>query len=96
MSFSLLTAEAVNVLAALPDPDPVAPPGFEGVTTLLGWARWAVLVAAILSLLLLAVMFMFNSRRGEGGEHVKGFVVTIVAVMIAGAATSLVGFIAGA
>jgi ABC-type Fe3+-siderophore transport system permease subunit len=68
--------------AALPDPDPVAPPGFEAI-------------AAILALIAVAVMFMFNSRRGEGGEHIKTFVSILIGVMIIGAATALVGFISG-
>lgn len=82
--------------AALPDPQPVAPPGFEAVATILGWAKWVALIIAILALIAVAVMFMINSRRGEGGEHVKGFVAVLVGVMVIGAATALVGFISGA
>merc|ERR1711981_1489825 len=89
MSLQLLAADVVNVLAALPDPDPVAPPGFEAVGTILGWAKWVGLIAAILALIAVAVMFMFNSRRGEGGEHVKTFVAILVGVMVIGAATAL-------
>jgi ABC-type Fe3+-siderophore transport system permease subunit len=100
MSLSLLndaiaTASLLSSLA-LPDPDPAAPPGFEAVATILGWAKWAGLIAAILALIGVAVMFMFNSRRGEGGEHLRTFVLILVGVMIIGAATALVGFISGA
>jgi hypothetical protein len=99
MSLSLAAAHVLtalgHVVTALPDPSPVAPPGFEAVTTILGWAKWAGLIAAILALIAVAVMFMYNSRRGEGGEHVKTFVGILVGVMIIGAATALVGFISG-
>ena len=84
---------ALSAVLALPDPDPVQPPGFEGVATILGWAKWVGLVAAILALIAVAVMFMFNSRRGEGGDHVKTFVAILIGVMVIGAATALVGFI---
>lgn len=98
-----LAAAAVEVLSftstafmGLPDPDPVAPPGFEAVGTILSWAKWAGLIAAILALIAVAVLLMFNARRGEGGEHLKTFVSILIGVMIIGAATSLVGFISGA
>jgi hypothetical protein len=100
MSLSLATAHALTLAGrvytdALPNPSPVAPPGFGAITTILGWAKWAGLIAAILALIALAVMLMFNSRRGEGGEHLKTFVGILVGVMIIGAAAALVGFVAG-
>jgi hypothetical protein len=100
MSLALAAVDALTSLgpviaAGLPDPEPVAPPGFEAVGTILAWAKWVGLIAAILSLIAVAVMFMFNSRRGEGGEHIKTFVSILVGVMIIGAATALVGFISG-
>jgi hypothetical protein len=96
MSLQLLAADAVNFISALPDPEPVAPPGFEAVTTILGWAKWVGLIAAILALIAVAVMFMYHSRRGEAGQHVGTFVAILVGVIIIGGATSLVGFISGA
>jgi hypothetical protein len=87
---------AAHALAQLPDPDPVAPPGFGGVGTIVAWANWVGLIAAILALIAVAVMFMFNSRRGEGGEHIKTFVSILIGVMVIGAAAALVGFVADA
>jgi hypothetical protein len=95
VAFDALTTIGPAVTAVLPDPAPAAPPGFEAVGTILGWAKWVGLIAAILSLIAVAVMFMFNSRRGEGGEHIKTFVSILIGVMIIGAATALVGFISG-
>ena len=98
MSLAFATTQVITAasLIALPDPEPIAPPGFEAVSIILGWAKWAGLIAAILALIAVAVMFMFNSRRGEGGEHIKTFVSILIGVMIIGAATALVGFISGA
>lgn len=96
MSLSQLGHDVVYYALALPDPEPVAPPGFEAVGTILGWAKWMGLIAAVLALIFVAVLFMFNSGRGEGGGHIKTFVSILVGVMIIGAATALVGFISGA
>lgn len=92
--------ELVTAIAALPadlpNPEPQPIPGFEGVTTILGWAKWAGLIAGILALVGLGVIFMFNSRRGEGGEHLKLFVGILVGVLLIGAAAFIVGALAGA
>ncbi|WP_430648133.1 hypothetical protein [Agromyces sp. GXS1127] len=90
------TIAAANVLAELPNPEPQPIPGFEGVTTILGWAKWIGLIAGILALIGLGVLFMFNSRRGEGGEHVKLFVGILAGVLIIGAAAFIVGALSGA
>lgn len=96
MSLSQLGHDVVYYALALPDPEPVAPPGFEAVGTILAWAKWVGLIAAVLALIFVAVLFMHNSRRGEGGELIKTFVGILVGVIIIGAATALVGFISGA
>lgn len=97
MSLLISTIHTLStVVAALPDPEPAAPPGFGKVTDILGWAKWAGLIVAILALVGAAVALMFNARRGEGGEHLKTIVLILVGVMIIGAAASIVGFIAGA
>jgi uncharacterized membrane protein len=91
-----LTELVITAVAALPNPQPEPIPGFEGVTTILGWAKWAGLIAGILALIGLGVLFMFNSRRGEGGEHVKLFVGILGGVLIIGAAAFIVGALSGA
>lgn len=91
---SLITEALIAFTTVLPDPDPIMPPGFDGVTQILGIAKWAGLVVAILALIVLGAMLGINSRRGEGGEHAKTFVAILVGVIIIGAASSLVGFLA--
>jgi hypothetical protein len=93
-----LLNSAVALLSpfALPDPAPVMPPGFEGVTKILGIAKWVALIVAVLALIGLGAVIGINGRRGEGGEHVKSFVLILAGVLVISASTTLVGFIAGA
>jgi hypothetical protein len=79
-------------LTTLPDPDPVQPPGTEGLTTLLGWVKWIGLAVCVLGLIAAGTMMAIQSRRGEGGEHSGKIGMALGGVIIISAATSLVGF----
>lgn len=83
-------------LVDLPDPAPIMPPGMEGVTTILGIAKWAGLIVCILAVIGLAAFMAVSQRRGEGGEHAQTFVRILIAIILIGGASGLVGFIAGA
>ncbi|THG29291.1 hypothetical protein [Naasia lichenicola] len=89
-------ATTIYLAGNLPNPVPVEPPGFAGINTILAWAKWGGLIAAIFALVALAVLFMVNSRRGEGGEHMKTFVTILLGVLLIGGASGIVGGIAGA
>ena len=54
------------VLLQIPDPAPAAPPGTEGVTTVLNWASWIVAVLCGLGVLIVAGTMAVQHRRGEG------------------------------
>lgn len=90
-----LTTLYTGLVSALPDPAPVQPPGTEGFVTILGWAKWVGLVAAILAIIVGGMMMMFNARRGEGGENVARIGWVLAGVILIGSATALVGFISG-
>lgn len=85
-----------GIVSALPDPAPQQPPGTEGITTILGWAKWVGLVAAILAFIFAGIMMMFKSRRGEGGENVATLGWVTAGIIVVGSATALVGFLSGA
>jgi len=87
---TLLTA----ALAAVPNPAPAAPPGMEGLTVVLSWAGWIVLVLCVLGVLITAGMMAVASRRGEGGEHAGRLGFVLVATVLVGAAGGLVGALA--
>jgi hypothetical protein len=80
----------------LPNPDAVQPPGTGGLVTLLSWLKWGGFAAAIAGLIAGAIMLMVSSRRGEGAEHGKQIGIVLIAVILVGASTGLVGAIASA
>ena len=63
-----------NSLRLIPDPDPVAPPGFaELAGTLLGWMKWGVFVAGVLGILICALMLIIG-RRNRSATAYEGLV----------------------
>lgn len=94
----MFLAHLLDVLAAvpadIPNPPPVAPPGFEGpMGVVIGWAKWIGLGLAVLGIVTIAILIMFNSRRGEGMRELGGLGYVLVAVVLISAGTSLVSFI---
>jgi hypothetical protein len=70
----------------------VAPPGADKVTTVLSWIAWLVFAACVAGILFCAGKMAVNHRRGEGAEHASGLAYTLAACIVAGAASSIVGF----
>jgi hypothetical protein len=77
----------------LPDVNPSAPPGTEGFTAIMGWAKWIALAVCILGLMAAGAMMAIQSRRGEGGEHVGKIGMALAGVIVISAAATLVGFL---
>lgn len=98
MSIALTIAQATADVVALlplqvPDPNPVQPPGTEGFTTIMGWAKWVALAVCILGLFAAGALMAIQSRRGEGGEHVGKIGMALAGVIVISAAAALVGFL---
>lgn len=93
---NLAAAVPLDVFAGLPDPAPTQPPGTEGLTAILGWAKWVALAVCIFGLFAAGAMMAVQSRRGEGGEHVGKIGMALAGVIVISAAVALVGFLAGA
>lgn len=92
-------ATATDILAILPsqvvpDPVPVQPPGTEGLTTIMGWAKWVALAICVLGLMAAGALMAIQSRRGEGGEHVGKIGMALGGVIVISAGAALVGFLA--
>lgn len=84
-----------NVLTSVvPDVNPEAPPGMEGLTTVIGWVGWGVLILCVIGVLITAGMMAVANRRGEGGEHAGRLGFVLVATVLVGAAGGLVGALA--
>lgn len=97
MSALALAVDVLNTfIAAVPNPDPVQPPGTEGFITIMGWVKWGGFAVAVVALIAAAVMMMIGRSRGEGGEHVGKLAMVLVGVVIIGAAAGLVGVLVGA
>jgi hypothetical protein len=93
---TILTAAhdlAVTVPTQLPDPAPVQPPGTDGLLSIMGWAKWVALALCIMGLVAAGAMMSWQSRRGEGGEHVGKIGMSLGGVIVISAAGALVGFL---
>ncbi len=98
MSIALTLTQAATDFVALlplqvPDPNPVQPPGTEGFTSIMGWAKWVALAVCVLGLIAAGALMAIQSRRGEGGEHVGKIGMALGGVIVISAAGSLVGFL---
>lgn len=86
---------AAIVPADIPNPDPVQPPGTEGVTTIMSWLKWigyAVVGGAIIvGGILIAVSF----RRGEGHDALPKVLWPMAGAIVIGAGAAWIGTIAG-
>jgi len=79
---------------AVPDPGPVAPPGFaELAGNLLGWLKWGVLVAGVLGILICALMLIIGrrNRSATAYEGLVGSAWVIGGLALASVAALLVG-----
>jgi len=81
-------------LLAVEQPAPITPPGTAGVTTILGYAAWAVTIACVLGVLVTAIMMALKHRRGEGAEHMGNLGWIMVAAILGSAAGPLVTAVA--
>lgn len=82
------------VLAAVIEPDPVAPPGSGGFQTMLNWVNWGMLGAAVLGVMIVAGKLFINHRRGEAGQELGGLGWIGVGLFLLGAAGGIVGQLA--
>ena len=87
---------ATRLLAVVPDPAPVQPPGTDGLLSIMGWVKWVALAICIIGLIVAGAMMAIQSRRGEGGEHAGKIGMALGGVIVITAAGSLVGFLMGA
>lgn len=93
---TIITAGPTALPFALPDPDPVQPPGTDAISDILGWAKWVGLVIAIFGIIIVAAIMSVNSRRGQGSDNLGTLGYIFMGVVLIGASTALVGFISGA
>ena len=77
---------------ALIDPQRgLAPPGSDGITTVVSWGAWIALAFCVLGVIITGGMMAVQSRRGEGGEHMGRLAFALGGAIIVGSASALVG-----
>jgi hypothetical protein len=80
------------VIAEVPNPGTgTAPPGAEGLLTILKWIAWIVFALAVVGILVCAGTMMVNNRRGEGGEHAGRLAWVLGGCILASVASGVVG-----
>ncbi|MGI5347350.1 hypothetical protein ACQEU8_04055 [Streptomyces sp. CA-250714] len=85
-------------LAADPAPSGVpdvgggsAPPGSEGLVTVLKWVAWTVTALCVAGIFGVAARMAVDHSRGGSREHVKGLGLVLGACVLVGSASGVVG-----
>ncbi|WP_328643927.1 hypothetical protein [Streptomyces canus] len=89
LAASLDTAH--HVLAAPPNPTPEAPPGAKNFQTVLNWVSWSVTALCVAGLMFVAAKMAISHRNGEGYEAMSGLGKVMVACVLVGSASAIVG-----
>ena len=73
MSLLAHSFDLINSLPTdIPDPGPVAPPGFAGpVAVIMGWVKWVGLIVAVLGVIIIGAKLAINVRRGEADRPLE-------------------------
>jgi len=97
MNITTLASAAGSALMDIPNPTPIAPPGSEGLTLILGWAAWIIFGVAVLAIIIVAGKMMIDNNRGRGGgEAASGLVWVLIGCIIAAVASGIIGAVVGA
>lgn len=77
---------------AVPDPGKgEAPPGSEGLVTILRWVFYIASAMCVLGVIVAGGMMAVSVQRGSGGEHVSRLGWALGGCIVIGAASALVG-----
>ena len=81
-------------LMTIPNPTPEAPPGSEGLLTLLNWLSWIVIICGLAGFLISLCLLAFSAWTGREVVGVKGLVIAIVVCILATSAGTIIQFFA--
>lgn len=85
----------VSLPMQIPDPDPIQPPGTEGVTVVLSWLKWigyAIIGGAII---VGGILIGISFKRGEGHDALPKILWPMAGAIVIGAGVAMVSTIAG-
>ncbi|MBC7630547.1 conjugal transfer protein TrbC [Aeromicrobium sp.] len=81
-----------TIATAVPDPGQgEAPPGSDGLVTILRWVFYIASAMCVLGVLIAGGMMAVSVQRGSGGEHVSRLGWALGGCIVIGAASALVG-----
>ena len=86
-----MTTPAVAAATEVLDPGSgVAPPGAEGITTIVEWVAWTVLTLCVVGVLLVGGRMALAHRRGEGGRYAAELGFVLGGAVLVGSASGLI------
>ena len=88
-----MTGALSSLVLAIIDPGQgTAPPGAGNLTTLVSYVAWGVTALCVVGVLIAAAKMAVAHHRGAGGgEHAAALGWVLVAAVVAGSASALVG-----
>lgn len=89
-----LASRAVNLAVDIPNPPATQPPGTGGVSNILGYVKWTAIVALVIILIVTTIVYVIQSRRGDGSQGVNGIVIVLFGVAVVSGATAIIASIA--
>lgn len=92
MSLALALLQLPLPMEGLPNPSPVAPPGSDRITLVLGWVMWVVAAFCLLMTIIAGGRIAAAHRRGEEGEGFKALAMPVVGLIVATSAASILTF----
>ena len=81
----------LDVLAVLDPGEGVAPPGSEGLVTIVNWVAWVAVALCVVGVIVAGIGMLFAGRRGEGGEQASKLGWVLAGSIVIGGASALVG-----
>jgi hypothetical protein len=85
-----------SLIAAVPNPAPVQPPGTQAFSTVLTWLAWGVSIACLIGILATAATMAVRFHRGDGGaEHLGRLGFVLVAAVLGTAAGPMINAVMG-
>jgi hypothetical protein len=87
---------AATLPLQIPDPDPVQPPGTEGVTTILSWLKWIGYVVIGGAIIIGGTLIAISFRRGEGHDALPKILWPMGGAIVIGAGAAWITTLSGA
>ncbi|MEU7004183.1 hypothetical protein [Nonomuraea sp. NPDC046570] len=90
----MLISTFLDLVQAVPNPPPQAPPGLkQPINTILGWAKWGVIVAGVGGLFICAAQMAIGrkNRSSFAADGASGIPWVLGGLSLAGTASGIVG-----